>query len=66
MISESGAAKEEEDTALELDGQDHNKMLPISLAIISKDIKDLKQEISSCLPGKKKLSKSFFKKNSPR
>lgn len=42
---ESEASEHEDDTAEKMDGQDHDDMLRIGLATISKDIKDLKQEI---------------------
>ena len=43
--SESGASEHEDDTAEKMDGQDHNETLRAGLATISKDIKDLAQEM---------------------
>lgn len=43
--SESEASEHKDNTAEKMDGADHNKMLRVGLATISKDIKDLKQEI---------------------
>ena len=43
--SESEANEHEDNTADKMDGADHNETLRVGLATISKDIKDLKQEI---------------------
>lgn len=43
--SESEASAHKDDTAGKMEGQDHNETLQVGLATISKDIKDLKQEI---------------------
>ena len=43
--SGSEDSEHEDDAAEKMDGQDHNETLRVGLATISKDIKDLKQEI---------------------